>query len=54
MYFHQGFKILDIQKMILLNILKIEIFYLLVFISTISKMDNFNLFEEVLKFLFHT
>jgi hypothetical protein len=57
MYFHQGFNNLDIQKMMyhhfLLNILKIEIFYLLVFGAIIVKMDNFHLFEKVLNFLFH-
>jgi hypothetical protein len=57
MYFHQGLKNLDIQKMIyhhfFKNILKIEIFCLLVFGNIIVKMDHFHLFEEVLNFLFH-
>ncbi len=34
--------------------LKIKIFCLLVFGSIVVKMDNFNLFEEVIKFLYHT
>jgi hypothetical protein len=58
MYFHQGFKNSDIQKMIynhfLLNLLKIGIFFLLLFGGPIVKMNHFNLFEEVLKFLFYT
>jgi hypothetical protein len=33
--------------------LKIEMFCLLVFRCIVVKMDNFYLFEEVLKFLFH-
>jgi hypothetical protein len=45
MYFHQGFKILDI--------LKSEFFFLPVFGGIIVKMDNFHLFEKVLNFLFH-
>jgi hypothetical protein len=57
MYFHQGLKNLDIQKMIyhhfILNILKIEIFCLFVFGGIVVKMDNFHLFEEVLNILFH-
>jgi hypothetical protein len=52
-----NFKILDIKKMIyhyfLLNLLNIEIFCLLVVGGVVMKMDNFHLFEEVLKFLFH-
>jgi hypothetical protein len=44
MYFHQGLKNLDIQKMIyyhfLLNFLKIEIFCLLMFRGIVLKMDN--------------
>jgi hypothetical protein len=48
---------LNIRKMIyhhfLLNLLKIEIFCLLLFGSIIVKMDNFHLFEEVFKFLIH-
>jgi hypothetical protein len=58
MYFHQSLKRLNIQKMkynhFLLNLLKIEVFCLLVFKGIVVKMDNFHLFEEVLKFLFHT
>jgi hypothetical protein len=58
MYFHQGFKKLDIQKMIyhhfFKNLLKIEIISLLSFGSIVMKMDNFHLFEKVLNFLFHT
>jgi hypothetical protein len=34
-------------------VLKIQIFCLLVFGSIVVKMDNFHLFEEVLKFVFH-
>jgi hypothetical protein len=56
MYFHQGFNNLDIQKRIyhhfLLNLLKIEIFCLLVFGGIVVKIDNFHLFEEVIIFLF--
>jgi hypothetical protein len=58
MYFHQGFKNVDIQKMIyhhfLLNIFKIELFCLIMYGSIIVKMDNSHLFEKVLNFLFHT
>ncbi len=57
MYFHQGFKNLYIKKMIYhhfkKNVLKIEIFCLLMFGGFVVKMDNFHLFEEVIKFLFH-
>ncbi len=57
MYFHQGLKSLNIQKMIyhhfLLNLLNIEILCLLGFGGIVVKMDNFHLFEEVLNFLFH-
>jgi hypothetical protein len=57
MYFHQGFKNLDIWQMIyhhfILNLLEIEIFCLLMFGGIIVKMDNFHLFEKVLKILFH-
>jgi len=57
MYFHQGLKNLDIRQMIyhhfILNLLEIEIFCLLMFGSIIVKMDNFHLFENVLKFWFH-
>jgi hypothetical protein len=35
------------------SFLEIEIFCLLVFGGIVVKMDNFHLFEEVLKFLFH-
>jgi len=38
----------------LLNLFKIEIFFLLVFGNIIVEMDNFHLFEEVLRFLFHS
>jgi hypothetical protein len=56
MYLHQGLKNVDIQKMIyhFFNLLKIEIFCLLVYGSIVLKMDNSHLFEEVIIFLFHT
>jgi hypothetical protein len=58
MYFHQGLKNLDIQKVIyhhfFKNLLKLEIFCLLVFRGIAVKMDNFHLFKEVINFLFHT
>ncbi len=58
MYFHQGLKKFNVQKMIYhhfhLNLSKVEIFCLLVFGDIVMKMDNFYLFEEVLIFLFHT
>jgi len=57
MYFHQGLKNLNLQKMIyrhfILNVLRIEIFSFLVFGSIVVKMDNFHLFEKDLNFLFH-
>ncbi len=57
MYFHQSFTNLNIQKMIYhhlkKNLSKIGIFCFLVFGSIVVKMDNFHLFEEVVKFLFH-
>jgi hypothetical protein len=57
MYFHQGLNNLDIQKMIyhhfILNILNFEIFCFLLYGRIVVKMDNFHLFEKVLKFLFH-
>jgi hypothetical protein len=37
----------------LLNLSKIEIFYLFVYGSIIVKMDNSHLFEDVLNFLLH-
>jgi len=50
-------KKLDILKMIyhhfFKNLSKIEIFCLFMYGSIIVKMDNFHLFEEVPKFLFH-
>jgi hypothetical protein len=56
MYFHQGLKNLNIQKMIyhhFFNIFKIEIFCLLLYGCIVVKMDHFHLFKEVFKFLFH-
>jgi hypothetical protein len=57
-FFHQGLKNLDIQKMIyhhfLLNLLKIKIFCLFVYGGIVVKMDNLDLLEKVLIFLFHT
>jgi hypothetical protein len=54
MYFRQGLKNLNIQKMIYhhfkKNLLKIEIFCLLVYRSIVVKMDHFHLFEKVLTF----
>jgi hypothetical protein len=57
MYFHQGLKILNVQKMIYhhfhLNISKV-IIKKIVFRSIVVKMDDFYLFEKVFKVLFHT
>jgi len=57
MYFHQGLKNLDIQKLIYHHFffknLKNEIFFLLVFGSIVVKTDNLHLFEKVINFLFH-
>ncbi len=55
MYFYQGSKNLKFLDMIylLLNLSKIEIYFLLVYGGTIMKMDNSHLFEVVLNFLFH-
>ncbi len=52
MYFYQGLKNLDIQKLIYNKKkfkLKIKIFCLLVYGGIVVKMDHFHLFEEVLK-----
>jgi hypothetical protein len=58
MYFHQGLKNLSILKMIyhhfFKNLLKIEIFWLIVYGAIVVKMANFHLFEKVLNFFFHT
>jgi hypothetical protein len=57
MYFHQGLKNLDIQKMIyhhfLLSFKNWNILFA-VFGGIVVKMDNSHLFEEVLKFLLHS
>jgi hypothetical protein len=57
MYFHQGSKNLKIQKMIYLhffsNILKIKIYFLLVYGGIVVKIGISHLFEMVLKCLFH-
>jgi hypothetical protein len=57
MYFYQGSKNLKIQKMIyfqfLLNISKIEIYFLFVYGCIVVKMNNSHLFEVVLKNLFN-
>jgi hypothetical protein len=56
MYFHEGSKNLNIQKMIyyhFFNFSKIKIFCLLVYGGIIMKMDDSHLVEKVLKFLFH-
>jgi hypothetical protein len=37
----------------LLNISKTDIYFLLMYVSIVVKMDNFHLFEVILKFLFH-
>jgi hypothetical protein len=51
MYFHQGLKNLDIQKMMyqhfFKNLSKIEIFCLFVYGRIVVKMDNSHSFEEV-------
>jgi hypothetical protein len=56
MYFHQGLKYLDIQKMIYHHFkiynLKIDFFLKLVYGGIVVKMDNFHLFEEIFYFIF--
>jgi hypothetical protein len=58
MYFYQGSKKLKIQKMIylyfLLDISKIEIYFLFVYGCIAVKMDNSHVFEMYLKHLFDT